>query len=93
MGAAIGLTACNERLPLPLLHAREPKCRSVRLPSAQPRFLSPALESHAQEVSRHQDTRDTMASPLPGNIENASHTASTHNNSAQSTARAILEDK
>ena len=51
MGGGIGLTACNERLSLPLLHAHEPECMPERLPSAQPRFLSPALETHAQEVS------------------------------------------
>ena len=51
MGAGIGLTACNERLLLPLLHARESECMAELLPSAQPRSLSPALETHAQEVS------------------------------------------
>ena len=47
MGGGIGLTACNERLSLPLLHAHEPECMPERLPSAQPRPITSAPQTDA----------------------------------------------
>ena len=45
---ALGLTACNERLSLPLLHAHEPECMLERLPSAQPRPITSAPQTDAR---------------------------------------------